>query len=244
MIILSKERDRVLHLSGKELEAIFKDKSLSPQDRGEIGERAVSRIGIYWASKFKNHITATSFMYPQGEVLKVKGSKAGDTPITEIDFLLITPYRIFSIEIKTVYGDMKIYPNSEIEIAWEGVFEYDYEKKNYFQQNESHARHLYYHLHDLIPQGDASYIIPLVVVAGNMEVIDERDPSLSERYPVTTASNFYPTLDELNTPLDYLLDINKIRERLQSIKVDDKQRLLDSQDFSKGDVANVQQGQN
>ncbi|MER2114152.1 MAG: nuclease-related domain-containing protein [Solibacillus isronensis] len=224
------EREKVISMTTQELKAIFTDKSLSPQDRGEIGERAVTRLGVYWASQYKDHIWQSSYMYPQGPVHQTQNSMEAE-PVTEIDLLIITPYRVFVIEIKTVYGIMKIDENSQIEISKTGEFTGDFEKKNYFQQNEMHARHLYYHLAPVLPDGKPEYIIPLVVVAGNMRFEDHRPEHLIKAYPIVTATNLYQTLTELNQPLEYLLNINKIKTILVEKRVLDKQRLLNSQTF-------------
>lgn len=227
---MTSERTKVLQMTQAELTAIFNDKSLSPQDRGEIGEKAVTRLGVYWASNYKDHLWQSSYIFPQGIISPTTNSEEAE-PVTEIDLLIVTPYRIFVIEIKTVYGRLKIYENSEMEITTDGNFTEEFESKNYFQQNEMHARHLYYHLHQALPDGSHKYLVPLVVVAGKMSYIDSRPDELQEQYPITTASNLYSELERLNTPLDNLLDLNKIKGILSRIRVKDKQRLLNSQKF-------------
>lgn len=212
----------------KELEMIFHDKSLSPQDRGELGEKLVTRLVRYWADNFPNSMVEESFIFPQGPIMPTTNSMEKE-PVTEIDCLLATPYKIFVIEIKTVYGDLVINDDYTMELFKNGK-PVDKFSHNYLKQNEMHARHLYYHLHKVIPEGDTRYIEQVLILTGNMTVEDNRNPN-QKRAHVTVTNNILSLLEELNQPLDFLISMKATKKILNNIRVLNKQRLLDSQKF-------------
>lgn len=216
----------------RQLKEIFNDNTLTPQQRGDKGEMVIGELVQYWASKYEGSIFEHSFMYEQGPILPTQNSKE-EVPVTESDIIAITPYAIFVIEVKTVYGHMKVYEDSNIEIIKKGTFTGNFESKNYLRQNEMHCRHLYYHLKDILPDGNPAYIKPLIVMTGKMKIYDERNNADKRRYPIVITNRLIPTLEEYNKPNKFLLDLNKINKRLNKIRVLDKNRLLNSQNFNK-----------
>lgn len=221
-------KGNVIKSVNKELEMIFHDKSLSPQDRGELGEKLVTRLIRYWADSFPNAFVEESFIFPQGPVMPTTNSQEAE-PVTEIDCLLLTPYKIFVIEIKTVYGDLIINDDYTMKLMKNGKESSSF-THNYLRQNEMHARHLYYQLNKVIPNGDHRYIEQVLVLTGNMEVEDNRTQG-NKKAHVTVTNNLLNLLEELNQPLDYLISMRATKKILNDIRVLNKQRLLDSQKF-------------
>lgn len=223
-------KDKLIKRVNSELNLIFNDNTLTPQERGERGEILVGDLVKYWVNSYPDFIFESSFIYPQGPILKSTNT-VEEEPVTEADLLVVTPYNVFVIEIKTIYGKMKVNEDYTMEIVNQGDFRGNHEKKNFFRQNEMHCRHIYYHLHDILPNGDSSYIKPLIVMTGKMKVFDERNKSDKIRNPLVITNKLIPNLSRMDKPKDFLLDINRIRKRLDKIRVLDKQRLLNSQKF-------------
>lgn len=224
-------KESIIQNTNDRLSEIFNNKSLTPEKRGELGEDVVFDLVKYWSSFYPGSFNERSLIFPQGKVLAVQGS-AEKNPVTEIDILTVTPYRIFVLEVKTIYGHMRVFQSNNIEISKTKTFTGEYEKKNFLQQNEMHARHLYYHLHKLLPDGNPDYICPMIVMTGKMKFEDFRDPYARKKYPMTTTNGLVSTLKEHNVADKYLLDVAKIKKKLKEIKVNDRARLLNSQTFN------------
>lgn len=226
------ELQKIVQDVNRQLKEIFNDTSLTPQERGDKGEQIIGELLQYWSSMYDGSIFEHSFIYEQGPILPTQNS-AETNPVTESDFIVVTPYAVFVIEVKTIYGQMKVYEDFNIEIIRSGTFTGEnFESKNFFRQNEMHCRHLYYHLHDILPEGNPSYIKPILVMTGKMKIFDERSSVDKSKYPITILNKLIPVLEKYNKPNKYLLDLNKIRKRFDKIRVLDKNRLYNSQKFN------------
>lgn len=220
--------EQLMQNTNAELDAIFNNKSLSPKERGELGERIVTRLIRFWSEGFPSAFVEESFIFPQGPVMPTTNALE-DNPVTEIDCLLVTPYKIFVIEIKTVYGDLIINGDYTMDLFKSGKKDTNF-THNYLRQNEMHARHLYYQLHQVLPKGQPKYIEQVIVLTGNMSVEDNRRPQNSKAH-VTITNNLLQLIEELNKPDEFLISAKAVRKTLNKIRVLDKQRLLDSQKF-------------
>lgn len=223
-------KDRVIQKVNTELSQVFNDKNLTSEQRGEKGEVLILELVKYWSSRYEGSFIKDSFIFPQSPNLPTTGT-VEEEPVTEIDILLVTPYRIFVIEVKTIYGNMRVYRDHNIEIIRKGKFQEQFESKNYFRQNEMHCRHLYYHLQGLLPDGNPDYIQPLIVMTGKMKFEDLRSNPAKVKYPLFITNKLIPMLIKYNEPNQCLLDLKRINRKLNSLQVFDKQRLLNSQVF-------------
>lgn len=221
-------REQLIQNTNAELNAIFNDKSLKPQERGELGERIVTRLVRFWSEGFPSAFVEESFIFPQGPVMPTTNA-VEENPVTEIDCLLVTPYKIFVIEIKTVYGDLVINDDFTMDLYRGGTKDPNF-THNYLRQNEMHARHLYYQLHQVLPKGQPKYIEQVIVLTGNMSVEDNRKLQDSRAH-VTITNNLLTLIEELNQPNEFLISAKAVRKTLNKIRVLDRQRLLDSQNF-------------
>lgn len=204
------------------------------KDKGDLGEEAVLAICLDRRDKVGKGLLYQSFMYPyqtnrEGVCYtgNVKYESDSDTFVEytrdslndEIDVLYITPYRIFPIEVKS-------YHSREL-----GVYEHWFNNagtpvdKSPIMQAEKHARHLYHAIYDVIPDGKPEYIKPIVCFVDRCTVLDERSKHFVDYTPVCILNNFLQTLNSYNKPLEYNLDLDRISEKLDSIKVSVKRTL-------------------
>lgn len=216
--------------TSKQLKAIFRDKSLSPVQRGERGEKLIYELVDFWRKHYEGSKIFSSLIYPQGPILPTTSS---NDPVTECDIVVVTPYKILCIEVKTIYGIMNVREDCHIIISKTGEGTKP-EDKNFIRQNEMHCRHLYYHLHGLLPNGDPNYIESIIVMTGNMTFTDNRSDEDKLAHPIVNTNNLIPQLDLSNQPKEFLLDIDSIVKKINRIKVNDKDKLIASQKFVGG----------
>lgn len=144
----------------------------------------------------------------------------------EIDVLLITPTRIFPIEVKSYHANIHIYDHwmdrdntSTSKKKMEAV------DKSPVAQAEKHARHLYHSIYDVLPDGKSAYILPIVCFVDRCTVVDDRDPANQMYLPVCILNNLRQTIYQYNTPLRYGLDLTAIRRKLKDIKISTRKEI-------------------
>ena len=120
--------------------------------------------------------------------------------VTEIDVLLITPNKVFPIEVKA-YKARKIVLTDE---AIDGCFKVD---KSPVHQNEMHCRHLYDKILQGVPYGDLAFIEPIVVFVDNASIEDRRSDWQKEYIKCTTLNRLIKLLEALDKPVDCQLDL-------------------------------------
>jgi len=130
----------------------------------------------------------------------------------EIDILYISHYRIFPIEVKA-YTDSSIVLTDQWMMRRKKPVE-----KSPLAQAEKHARHLYHQLYDVIPEGDPSYIKPLVCFVASATVDDQRSNIMQFYLPATILNTLQRTLSDFDTPGKYTLDLAMIEKKLKSIE--------------------------
>lgn len=209
-------------------------KLMDIKGKGDLGEDAVLNLCL----EFKrgcNGILIQSFQYPyasnregknyignikyeNGEYFEVTDRQGLED---EIDILLITPYRIFPIEVKAYKANIQIYDH------WmkrdnngpgkpKGMIEVD---KSPVAQAEKHARHLYHQLSPVLPDGQPSYIVPIVCFVDKSVIDDDRSAANQAYLPVTILNTLVSTLSKYNVPLRYGLDLDAVRRKLKEIKI-------------------------
>lgn len=200
--------------------------------KGDLGEEAVLSLCYERKQKTRNGLLYQSFMYPyqssrsgvvftgnikfeNGQFVEYTDKSIND----EIDVLYITPYRVFPIEVKSYHARTL------------DVYEHWFNRnsspvdKSPISQAEKHARHLYHAIYDVIPDGNPSYIQPMVCFVDRCKVRDDRSDHFVDYIPVCILNNFLRTLNKYNTPLQYNLDLTAIEKKLNQVKVSVKRVL-------------------
>ena len=133
--------------------------------------------------------------------------------ITEIDVLLITPYRIFPIEVKA-YRANKITLTDE---GIDGTFKTD---KSPIHQNEMHCRHFYSHIFKNLPNGSTEYIVPIVCFVDKAQLIDNRSEWQKNYIKACTLNQLRELLIAKNVPGEYILDLIGLDRVLKECSTD------------------------
>lgn len=131
----------------------------------------------------------------------------------EIDILWVNAYRIFPIEVKAYHATIEVYDH------WVKKNKCEVEKSPILQA-EKHARHLYHALYDVLPCGDAKYIVPLTCFVDRCKVIDTRSESFIQYIPLCILNNLKDTLYENNIPLKYNIDVEAVKRKLSSVQTE------------------------
>lgn len=210
-------------------------KVMNVKEKGNLGEDAVLDLclGIKRAC---NGILVQSFAYPYasnaqgknytGNIKLENGKYVEYTDQAglkdEIDILLITPYRIFPIEVKSYKAHIKIYDHwmdrdNNGPSKPKGMLPVD---KSPVAQAEKHARHLYHQIYEVLPDGQPAYIVPIVCFVDKCTVEDNRSPANQQYLPVSILNTLRQTIYANNTPLKYQLDLDALRRRLNAIKTE------------------------
>ena len=205
------------------------------KNKGNLGEDAVLSLCLEY-KRGCNGILIQSFQYPYASnregknyIGNIKYENGKYYEVTdrngledEIDILLITPYRIFPIEVKSYKANIQIYDHwmrRDNNGATGGGNKMQEVDKSPVAQAEKHARHLYHQLSPVLPDGAASYIVPIVCFVDKCAVDDDRAPANQEYLPVTILNTLPSTLGKYNVPLRYGLDLDAVRRRLKEIKI-------------------------
>lgn len=185
-------------------------------DKGSYGEKAVFSIceDLY---QRRGGILIHSYSY------KVEKGLAGNIKldeakprvenlgsITEIDVLLVTPYRVYPIEVKAYKAKAITLTNTAIS----GCLSTD---KSPVHQNEMHMRHLYPQIFQALPDGRCyEFVVPIVVFADETTVIDKRTPDQKDYIKVTILNQLRQLLVYHDKPYDGIkLDLKSIELRLR-----------------------------
>lgn len=195
--------------------------------KGAAGEAAVMEIVHEYRSK-RGGILKQGFMYPYASNRQSQlylgnifwnAEEGRYVDVTrqfndEIDVLYISHHRIFPIEVKSYHDRNIVITNQWMTRSGEKV------DKSPMAQAEKHARHLYHQLYDVIPDGDPSYICPMVCLVDECTVDDQRTTEMEYYMPVIALNEVMQTLmdrDMLHKS-GYTLDLAMIEKKLKSIE--------------------------
>ena len=131
---------------------------------------------------------------------------------TELDVLLVTKLRVFPIEVKS-------YKAKKITFTDDSISGCKVTNKSPIHQNEMHCRHLYSWLFKALPEGATDYIVPIVCLADECEVEDNRSQWQKEYIKLCVLNNFKQCIEAFNTPLDYQLNLESIDKALKEVLV-------------------------
>lgn len=192
-----------------------------PTNKGTYGEQAVFSI----CEDFYQHcggILIHSYSYKVDKSLsgnikiddKGKGYVENLGSTTEIDILLVTPYKMFSIEVKA-------YKAKKITLTNTGISGCAFSNKSPVHQNEMHMRHLYPAIFSSLPDGMCyQYVVPIVVFTDETVIVDSRTGYQLEYILVRTLNNLKMTIDSYNKVYNNtLLDLPSIESKLRSVMV-------------------------
>lgn len=191
----------------------------SPTGKGTPGEQAVLAVCETIYQEFGG-ILYHSYSYKvdkdlPGNIKREDGKlyleNLGNT--TEIDVLLVTPYRVFPIEVKTY----RVTRNTVIKLSDDKIEGCTETHKSPVHQNEMHCRHLYSGLCKSLPNGETKYITPIVVFVDECKVEDCRSDWQKEYIKVTILNYLRNTILENNTPYEYKLDLQSVDNTLRDM---------------------------
>ncbi len=128
--------------------------------------------------------------------------------VTEIDVLLVTPYKVYPIEVKS-------YKAKKITFTDDGIAGCQITNKSPIHQNEMHCRHLYPKLLRVLPEGRSKYIEPVVVLVDKCQVEDNRSDIQKAYIKLATLNNFRSCIMQLDTPYEYRLDLDAVYNCLE-----------------------------
>lgn len=197
------------------------------KDKGNAGEEAVLQLclelqrkigGMVYHSYQYPYQTDTSGRVYTGNIKLENGkyveySDAKRSLVDEIDVLYVTDYRIFVIEVKAYHAKIDVYDHW---VKKNGT-EVD---KSPILQTEKHCRHLYHALSCVLPDGNPTYIVPLCCFVDRCTVRDTRSPEFERYIELCVLNNLKSTIMSLNTPLEYNLDLEEIKRKLNEKKLD------------------------
>ena len=203
-----------------------KIKSIDYLKKGSVGEQAVFSIceciyqeigGILYHSytyTADKDLAGNIKKGPNGLYLESVGST------TEIDVLLVTPFRIFPIEVKT-------YKAKSITLTEDGISGCFQDEKSPVHQNEMHCRHLYPQILAALPQGRSEFIVPFVVFVDECTLHDKRSTWQREYIKATVLDRVRYEICQRNTPVDnrYKLDLNLLDNLLKEACTSSERKL-------------------
>ena len=202
---------------------------MDAKQKGDLGEDAVLDLCLA-LKRAGDGILIQSFEYPYASrpdgrnyTGNIKWEGAQYVEYTdrqglkdEIDILLVTPVRIFPIEVKSYHANIHIYDHwMDRTNGGKSLSPVD---KSPLAQAEKHARHLYHSIYDVLPDGQSAYIVPIVCFVDRCSIDDDRETRNQTYLPVCVLNNLRQTIFTYNTPLRYGLDLNAIRRKLKEIK--------------------------
>ena len=194
--------------------------------KGNAGEDAV--LAIMHKYKLKHGgLLYQSFSYPYasdrqshvylGNIFRQENGTFTDITkqglIDEVDVLYISKYRVFPIEVKSYHAKLEVFDSWFKKSGKQ-------ETKSPIAQAEKHARHLYHQLSDVLPNGDPSYIVPIVCFVDRCTVKDSRSPENKHYLPVTILNNLRECITDFDAPGSFGLDLQQIERKLMAIKSD------------------------
>lgn len=183
-------------------------------EKGVFGEKAALRVceeiyqqcgGILYHSytyKSSPGLPGNIKRGPDGFYLMPVGS------VTEIDVLLVTPFKVFPLEIKA-------YKANRIVLTDERISGCAVTEKSPIHQNEMHCRHLYPDLVRALPEGSTKYIEPVVVFVDKCTLEDNRSSWQKAYIKAATLNTLRSCLVTLNRPLEYRIDLGVMAKCLE-----------------------------
>ena len=184
--------------------------------KGTTGELAVLKIcesiyeregGIlYHSYEYKVDTDLPGNIKREGNSLYIEN--LGD--VTEIDVLLVTPYRVFPIEVKSYRANTITLTDSAIDGC-------NANHKSPVHQNEMHCRHLYSGIAKSLPDGSTDYIIPIVCFVDECTVIDNRSDWQKEYIFVTILNNLKSEIIKHDVPGQYKLNLTTLDQSLKDL---------------------------
>lgn len=220
--------------SKRDINSILKDmrkqgKLMNMKGKGDAGEDAVLHLVlerqrhlgglVYHSFKYpyqtnRDGVTYTGNIFMEdGKFVNVDTKKSGAGLEDEIDILLITPYRVFPIEVKSYHAKLEVYDH------WMRKQGEEVEQSP-IAQAEKHARHLYHALYDVLPDGRPEYIKPIVCFVDRCTLNDTRSEESIRYLPCCILNTLKATIIANNSPLAYNLDLEAVKGKLDSIKTD------------------------
>ena len=197
------------------------------KDKGNAGEQAVLQICLDLQRKIGG-LVYHSYQYPyqtdpSGKVytgnIKLENGKYVEYTestralVDEIDVLYVTDYRVFVIEVKAYHAKIDVYDH------WVKKNGTPVDKSPVLQ-TEKHCRHLYHALSPVLPDGKPNYIVPLCCFVDRCTVNDTRSPEFENYIELCILNNLKSTIMSLNTPLEYNLDLDEIKRKLNDKKTE------------------------
>lgn len=185
-----------------------------PQKKGSTGEKAVAKIceELYQSQGGILYHSYEYYVDPDlpGNIKNEDGKFYIENlgTVTEIDVLLVTPYRVFPIEVKA-------YKANTITLTDEGIDGCAITTKSPVHQNEMHCRHLYAKIFKALPNGSTEYIVPLVCFVDGAKIVDKRSKWQKDYIHVCILNTLEYTLAKYNTPLDYTINLGQMDKTLR-----------------------------
>jgi len=181
--------------------------------KGTYGELAVLRICeevyqegggmLYHSYTYKTEEGLAGNIKNEGGKLYVENLSG----VTEIDVLLVTPYKVLPVEVKA-------YKAKKITLTDSAIEGCAITTKSPIHQNEMHCRHLYPKLVRALPDGMSKYIEPIVVMVDECKLEDMRSVEQKAYIKLATLNSFRSCLAYCNRPLDYRLDLGVMEKCL------------------------------
>lgn len=205
----------------KEINALLQTMhSEDAQSKGSTGELGVMKVCEEFYQEYGG-ILYHSYSYKvdkdlQGNIKKGEDGKLyvenlGAT--TEIDVMLVTPFRVFPIEVKA-------YRAKEITLTDDGIAGCAITNKSPVHQNEMHCRHLYSHIFKCLPDGSTEYIVPIVCLVDKAKIHDNRSSWQKDYIKVCTLNTLRELLIHENVPSKFMLDLKSIDQTLKDVGTD------------------------
>lgn len=205
----------------KEINALLKTMhSEEAKEKGTTGELSVMKVCEEFYQEYGG-ILYHSYSYKVDKNLEgnIKRDENGNLYVenlgstTEIDVLLVTPYKVFPIEVKA-------YRAKQIVLTDDGISGCAITDKSPVHQNEMHCRHLYSYLFKSLPNGSTDYIVPIVCLVDRTELKDKRSDWQKEYIKACTLNSLREILIKYNTPNDFMLNLKSIDNTLKEIGTD------------------------
>lgn len=188
-------------------------------EKGSYGEKAVFKICEEFYDN-EGGILIHSYTYktdPEqaGNIKKGQGGKLFIERLgsyTEIDVLYVSKYRVYPIEVKA-------YRANTIYFKDDGIYGCNKTDKSPIHQNEMHCRHLYSSIFRALPNGDTSYVIPLVCMVDECEIVDQRSDWQKEYIHLCVLNSLRDFILQTNTPLETKLNLTLVDNILKECMI-------------------------
>lgn len=155
---------------------------LSKEERGELAE-----LGVFYI------LLALQQQYPNIKIYHsiLLRTNPNNDWTTEVDFVLVTPYKIFVIETKSYYGITTV-KDTLLKVQVKNT-SYEHEV---FKQNQGHCKAIYKYIYPYITS--SGVIQPVITMFCNGTIRDTRNKKLQTQFPVLVIGELF---DYLSTTL-------------------------------------------